>query len=118
MSTPFETIDAANRQFEQLFNSGKIGELAELYTSNGRLFPADKNKYEGREHVKQFWQGARDVGVDNLCLTTGTVIEAGHDRLIETSSYQHSLGQGNYQVVWKRSADGKNEWQLETDIFN
>ncbi|UJR33842.1 hypothetical protein I4U23_021265 [Adineta vaga] len=118
MSTPFQTIDAANRNFEQLFNSGKIDELAGLYTTEGRLFPSNKNKYEGRENIKQFWQGARDVGVDNLRLTTGTVIEGGHDRLIETSSYQHSLDHGNYQVIWKRSGADKNDWQLDIDIFN
>lgn len=118
MSAPFNTIDAANRNFEQLFNSGKIDALAELYTVDGRLFPSDKNKYEGRGQVKLFWQGARDVGVDNIRLTTGTVIEAGADRLIETSSYEHSLGRGNYQVVWKRAEAGKNDWRLEIDIFN
>jgi ketosteroid isomerase-like protein len=118
MSTPFDTIDAANRHSEQLFNAGGIDELAKLYTSQGTLLPPDKNKYQGQEEIKKFWQGAREAGVDNLHLTTGTVIEAGEDRLIETSSYQHSLDRGNYQVIWKRTAQGKNDWQLDIDIFN
>ncbi len=123
MSTPFDTIDAANRHFEQLFNAGKIDELVGLYTAQATLLPPDKNKYHGQEQIKKFWQDARDAGVDNLRLTTGTVLEAGEDRLIETSSYQHSLGQnsldyGNYQVIWKRTAQGKNDWQLDIDIFN
>jgi ketosteroid isomerase-like protein len=54
MSTPFEIIDAANRHFEELFNAGKIDELAGLYTSEGTLLPPDKNKYHGREQIKQF----------------------------------------------------------------
>ena len=118
MSSSFDTIDAANRQFEQLFNSDKLDELVGLYSAQGTLLPTDKNRYEGREQIKQFWQGARTAGVDNLRLTTGTVVEAGPDRLIETSSYQHSLDRGNYQVIWKRAAEGKNEWQLDIDIFN
>ncbi|CAF3272942.1 unnamed protein product, partial [Rotaria sp. Silwood2] len=61
---------------------------------------------------------ARGAGVDNLHLTTGTVLEAGNDRLIETSSYQHSLNKGNYQVIWKRTTEENNEWQLDIDIFN
>ncbi|CAF1232149.1 unnamed protein product [Rotaria sordida] len=118
MSTPFDTIDAANRHFEQLFNAGKIDELVELYTSQGKLLPPDKNTYQGREEIKKFWQGARDAGVNNLHLTTGTVLEAGQNRLIETSSYKHSLDRGNYQVIWKRVTEGKNDWQLDIDIFN
>ena len=118
MSSPFDTIDVANRHFEQLFNAGKLDELAGLYTSQGTLLPPDKNKYQGREEIKNFWQGARNAGVDNLRLITGTVLEAGPDRLIETSSYQHSLDRGNYQVIWKRTVEGKNDWQLDIDIFN
>jgi ketosteroid isomerase-like protein len=118
MSTSFDTIDAANRRFEELFNAGKLDELVGLYTSEGKLLPPDKNKYEGREQIKKFWQGARDAGVDNLRLTTGTVLEAGEDRLIETSAYQHSLDRGNYQVIWKRSGEGKGTWELDIDIFN
>ncbi len=115
MSKLFNTIDAANRRFEELFNASKIDELVGLYTANGQLLPPDKNKYEGREQIKKFWQGARDAGVDKLSLTTGTVLEAGTDRLIETSSYQHSLDRGNYQVIWKLVDE---QWQLDIDIFN
>jgi ketosteroid isomerase-like protein len=118
MSTSFNTIDAANRRFEELFNAGKLDELVELYTSGGRLLPSDKNNYEGRDQIKVFWQGARDAGVDNVRLTTGTVLEAGTDTLIETSSYQHSLDRGNYQVIWKRASKGSDQWQLDIDIFN
>lgn len=118
MSTPFDIVDAANRHFEELFNGNKIEELVGLYTPEGSLLPPDKNKYQGREQIKAFWKGARDAGVDNLHLTTGTVIEAGPDRLIETSSYKHSLSNGNYQVIWKRIGEGKNDWQLDIDIFN
>ncbi|CAF0802307.1 unnamed protein product [Adineta steineri] len=118
MSTSFDTIDAANRRFEELFNAGKLDELVQCYTPEGKLLPPDKNKYEGREEIKKFWQGGRDAGISNLRLSTGTVVEAGPDRLIETSSYQHSLDKGNYQVIWKRAGEGKNEWQLDIDIFN
>jgi ketosteroid isomerase-like protein len=118
MSTPAEIVEAGNRNFEKLFNGGKLEELVALYTQQGTLLPPDKNKYQGRDQIKKFWQGARDGGVDNLRLAKGTVLEAGSDRLIETSSYEHSLGTGNYQVIWKRVAEGKNDWQLDIDIFN
>ncbi|CAF1400395.1 unnamed protein product [Rotaria sordida] len=118
MSTSFDAINAANRRYEELFNAGKLDELVNLYTSEGKVLPSDKNKYEGREQIKKFLQAARDAGMDNLQLTTETILEAGNDRLIETGSYQHSLGKGNYQVIWKRTSEGKNEWQLEIDIFN
>ena len=115
MSNVFKIIDAANRRFEELFNASKLDELVGLYTTEGQLLPPDKNKYQGREQIKQFWQGARDAGVDNLHLTTGTVLEAGTNQLIETSSYQHSLDRGNYQVIWKLVGE---DWQLDIDIFN
>ncbi|CAF1391970.1 unnamed protein product [Rotaria sp. Silwood1] len=69
MPTLFDIVDAANRRFEELFNSNKLNELVELYTSNGKILPPDKNKYER---------------------------QAGNDRLVETSSYEHSLDKGNY----------------------
>ncbi|CAF5160812.1 unnamed protein product, partial [Rotaria sp. Silwood1] len=53
MSTLFDIVDAANRRFEELFNSNKLNELVELYTSNGKILPPDKNKYERREQIKQ-----------------------------------------------------------------
>ena len=118
MSSAFDIVDKANRRFEELFNGGQLDQLAALYTENGRLLPPDKNKYEGREEIKAFWQGARAAGVDHLRLTTGTVEEAGNDSLIETSSYQHALDKGNYQVIWKRSAEKNDQWQLHIDIFN
>jgi ketosteroid isomerase-like protein len=118
MSTAFDTIDAANRHFEELFNAGKLDELAGLYTEQGTLLPPDKNKYQGREEIKKFWQGARDAGVNNLRLTTGTVLEVGPDQLVETSAYQHSLDRGNFQVIWKRVSESKSGWQLDIDIFN
>ncbi|CAF2834431.1 unnamed protein product [Rotaria sp. Silwood2] len=96
MSTLFDIVDAANRRFEELFNSNKLNELVELYTSNGKLLPPDKNKYERREQIKQFWESTKSAGVNNLYLTIETVLEAGNDRLVETSSYEHSLDKGNY----------------------
>jgi ketosteroid isomerase-like protein len=116
MSTPFDTIDAINRRYEQLFNSGKIDELVTLYTKEATIIRSDQEKYQGHQYIKAFLQGARDFGVDNLRITTGTVVEDGQDKLIEKSSYENSLDRANYQVTWKRVAPGKNEWQIETDI--
>jgi ketosteroid isomerase-like protein len=119
MSSSFSTVDNANRRFEELFNAGRLDELAELYSVDAQLLPPDKKTYRGREQIKQFWQGARDAGVDQLRLRTGSVLEAGADRLIETSAYEHTLDRGNFQVIWKRSTDDNNErWLLDIDIFN
>jgi len=118
MSTAFDTIDAANRRFEQLFNDGKIDELVTLYTKEATILRSNGEKYQGHEQIKAYWQGARELGIDNLRLTTGTVLEAGQDQLIEKSSYEYSLERGNYQVTWKRVAPGKNEWLIDTDISN
>ena len=115
MSNVFQTIDAANRRFEELFNAGQLDQLADLYSTDGQLLPPDKNKYVGREQIKAFWQGARNAGVDRLRLTTGSVIPAGDDRLIETSAYEHALDRGNFQVIWKRVNE---QWLLDIDIFN
>ncbi|CAF3298409.1 unnamed protein product [Rotaria sp. Silwood2] len=82
MSTSFDTIIVANRRYEELFNAGKLDELVNLYTSEGKLLLSNKNKYEGREKIFKILPGKRDAGVDNLDLTTETVIEAEDDRLI------------------------------------
>ncbi|CAF4301326.1 unnamed protein product, partial [Rotaria sp. Silwood2] len=49
MSTSFDTIIVANRRYEELFNAGKLDELVNLYTSEGKVLLSNKNKYEGRE---------------------------------------------------------------------
>ncbi|CAF0728694.1 unnamed protein product [Didymodactylos carnosus] len=115
MPSPFDIVDSANREFEKLFNEGKLSELVKLYSDDGKLLPPDKNVYDGHEAIQKFWQGATAAGVKDIKLTTGNVLEAG-DYLIETSSYKHSLDHGNFQVIWKKNSDGK--WQLHIDIFN
>jgi len=114
--TPFALVDAANRVFEEKFNTKDSAGVGNLYCKLGSVAPpgADGKVFHGREEITAFWQSAMDGGLTDLKLTTGEVHGWG-DHFVETSAYSHSAGKGNYCVVWQHE-DG--QWKLFKDIFN
>jgi len=76
---------------------------------------ADGKTFKGRDQIAAFWQGGIDAGLTNLKLTTHETEHVGDDWVVETSSYAHSAGHGNYIVIWKRQ---HGKWELYKDIFN
>jgi uncharacterized protein (TIGR02246 family) len=113
-------IDGALREWENAFNSGDTAALAALYTENATLMPPDSDAVHGRKGVQDFWQGARDNGVQQILLHLGDVELRGSDTLIEVSTATITAGGSQipvkYVVVWTREGDGS--WRLHVDMWS
>ena len=114
-----EDIDSALRRWEQCFNSGDTAGLAALYTEDATLMPPDSETIRGRQGVQDFWQAARDGGVQKIMLHIGD-IEVQGNVLIEVSLATITMNNADvpakYVVVWKRQDAGP--WLLHVDMWS
>lgn len=124
MTTTTETdvrtaIQTANRAFMTAFKSRDAGAIAKLYTTGAQLLPPNSDAIGGEAGIRDFWQGAMNLGVTEALLETvdvdaagATVIETGRYRLLAGGT---ALDSGKYLVVWKNDA---GSWKLHRDIWN
>jgi ketosteroid isomerase-like protein len=91
-------IVEANKVFAEFFNAHNGKAIGELYTENGRLFPANSPVIEATVHVESY---------------ENTAIEEGAYNLFDASD--NKLDEGKYIIIWK-NIDGK--WHLDRDIFS
>ncbi len=115
-----DEITEANQLFMEAFNSGDAAKLAENYTSNAKLFPTNSDVIEGQEAIKNFWQGAIDMGIKKAVLETilatsfgNTANEEGRYTLYAENNVV--ADQGKYIVIWKKVS---GQWKLHYDIWN
>jgi uncharacterized protein (TIGR02246 family) len=119
-TTISSAIGLANQTFENTFAKGDAAGMADLYTEEGMLLPTGSEILQGRDAIKQFWQGAMDAGIKGAYLKTIEIEDQG-DTAIEVGNYTltnasgQNLDHGKYMVVWKQE-DGN--WKLHRDIFN
>jgi len=106
--------------FTAAYNRGDAAAVAELYTEDGAVLPANHVTVRGRPAIQEFWQGrvapgARAVVFESL------EIEAHGNTATEVGRYTISgpggalLGRGKYIVIWKRRG---GRWQLHRDMMN
>lgn len=113
-------IRKADDSFEQLFRQGDAASLATLYTNNGMLLPTGSDFVKGREAIRDFWQGAMNMGIKEVKLDIEEV-ELQGEAAFEVGQYQLKsaegllMDQGKYIVIWKQE-DG--QWKLHRDIWN
>jgi uncharacterized protein (TIGR02246 family) len=113
-------IRKANDMFETTFGNGDAAGMAALYTENGTLLPTGTDLIQGRDAIRNFWQGVMDMGVKKAQLKTLEVEEQG-DTAIEMGNFilkgenNTALDQGKYIVVWKHQ---EGQWRLDKDIWN
>ncbi len=112
--------EAANQVFMARFKSGDAAGIADLYTRNGQLLPAQSDFVAGRDAIQAFWQGAMDMGLKEAKLETveledhgTTAIEVGRYTLFAEGG--QVVDAGKYVVVWKQEDGG---WKLHRDIWN
>jgi uncharacterized protein (TIGR02246 family) len=115
-----EQIRRCNDAFEAAFARHDSAALANLYTGDASLLPPGMDPQKGRSAIRDFWQGAMQMGVAKAMLATeeaeglgDTAIEIG--RFYLYSGTGDLLDQGKYLVVWKRQNE---EWFLHRDIWN
>lgn len=113
-------IRRADDAFEKQFSEGNAAGIAELYTSNAMLLPPGSDPMQGKQAIRDFWQGAMNMGIRQVKLEIMDVEPQG-DSIIEVGHYQlkgagdEVMDWGKYLVIWKQE-DGN--WKLHRDIWN
>lgn len=124
MSTPTTAADpradiqAANRGFMEAFRRRDAAAIAELYTRDGQLLPANSDVVTGTDPIRAFWQGAMDMGIEEVVLETAE-LEGHGDVAYEVGRYTLRAGgeaadHGKYLVIWRREG---GSWKLHRDIW-
>jgi len=117
-------INEGNRRFMDAIARGDVDAVADLYTEDARVLPADALMAEGKGGARAFWDGAiQQLGLRRAELETMEV-EASGDLAYEIGRFTLTLqppgaqsvtARGKYAVVWKHVGD---EWKLHVDIWN
>ena len=115
-----DEINEANNAFMESFNSGDMNTVAQYYTEDAKLFPANSEIIKGRETIEVFWGGAAEMGVRKVKLETTTADGIGNTAIEEGKYTLYTDGdiiidEGKYIVTWEK-VDGK--WLLDRDIWN
>lgn len=113
-------IKKVNRLFEIAMSEANADGLAAVYTQDGQALPPNAPTISGVENIKNFWQGAIDMGVTSVKLES-VELDVVADTAIEIGAFELKaadggvIDQGKYIVVWKKE-DGKYKWHR--DIWN
>jgi uncharacterized protein (TIGR02246 family) len=109
----------ANQQFMVAFGQRDAAAVAELYARGAQLLPPHSDFVTGAEAIRQFWQGAMDMGIRQAKLETvevestdNTAVEVGRVTLFVEGGKQADAGK--YLVVWKKEG---GSWKLYRDIW-
>jgi uncharacterized protein (TIGR02246 family) len=112
-------IGSANKEFMNAFKRGDATAMANLYTAEAQLLPANSDFVRGTAAIRAFWQGVIDLGLKDASLET-IEAEAHGDTAIEVGRYRLLAGggavadSGKYVVVWKND---RGTWKLHRDIW-
>ena len=113
-------IRRADDAFEKQFNQGDAAGIAELYTEDGMLLPTGSESIQGKEAIRNFWQGAINMGIKEAKLDI-LEVELHGNAAFEVGLYQlkgaggEVMDHGKYIVIWKQD---QGKWKLHRDIWN
>ncbi len=124
--TARQEVERLGRRFGELYTAGDLAGLAAVYAEDGRAMPPGGSTVQGRQAIQQFWQGARDSGVEAIStepLEVEVVGELAYEIGRGVLTVRSGAGEGSgtsevvvrYVVVWRRQGDG---WQIAIDIWN
>lgn len=113
-------IAASNKVFGESFSTGDSAAFANLYTSDGCMYPPNMPKVCGPAAISAFFNVAFKGGIKNIALTTEEVM-GGNDAVVEIGKYEVfiannvSVEKGKFIVCWKEE-NGK--WKMHRDMWN
>lgn len=113
-------IEAANREFIELFAKGDAAGVASFFTADAKSMGPNEPSHEGRRKIQTVYEGFIQSGANRLALIT-TAVWGNEDLLAEEGLFTFSdkdgkqLDQGKYIVLWKKE-DGR--WKLFRDCYN
>jgi uncharacterized protein (TIGR02246 family) len=102
----------------EAFRRRDAAAIADLYTRDGQLLPANSDFVTGTDAIRAFWQGAMDMGIEEVVLETAE-LEGHRDTAHEVGRYTLRAGgeaadSGKYLVIWRREG---GSWKLHRDIW-
>jgi uncharacterized protein (TIGR02246 family) len=114
-----DDIAKANNEFMEAFNNGDMNAVAQHYTEDGKLFPANSEIIEGRQNIEAFWSGAPEMGVKKVNLETTTAEGYGYTAIEEGKYTLYADGdiiidKGKYIVTWEKV---NGSWLIKRDIW-
>lgn len=113
-------IAASNKVFGASFATGDSTAFANCYTNDACINATGIPRMCGREALIAFFNGGRQMGINNIVITTEEVM-GGKEAVVETGKYEMFVGdkisaeKGKFIVVWKQE-NGK--WKMFRDIWN
>ena len=120
-----QEVEQYARTFEALYYQGDFMTMASYYTEDAQLMVEDRETFQGRKAIEQFWQAVCQLAGKMTrtieVLEIHTSGDLGYTRSRVTT---HMAGNGDQTVtiiskdiaIWKRGSDGM--WQLAVDISN
>lgn len=117
-------IDREARRFENAIANGNIAELGEMYAPDAALMEPHFPAIHGRQHIEEFWLGARQAGMRSVRVNI-TDVEVVGEIAIELGTYQLAVeppGQppvvddGKYMLLWKLQPSG--DWKIYRHMAN
>lgn len=117
-------IAELNREWVERVAARDAVWIANLYTPQGRLMPANAAVAQGRPAVEAAWRGF--FGLPSLDLTFQTTdleVSAAGDMAYDVGTYSMAFDspqgrvqdQGKYLVVWEKV---NGEWKVAADMFS
>lgn len=113
------TIEAANQKFMDALAAKDSAAIASMYSSEARLLPPNEPPVEGRDNIKNFWQGLIDGGLTAKLVTDevhdmgDVAAEVGTFNIVRTDGKE--IDKGKYIVLWIKE-NGK--WKLHRDMWS
>ena len=112
-------LESTKSQFIAAFQRGDAAGVANVYTAQAQLLPANSDFVQGTDAIRAFWQDALDTGLKDTTLQA-IEVEAHGDTAIEVGLYTivgsdgSVADKGKYIILWKNEA---GQWKLHRDIW-
>lgn len=110
-------VDAQNRALADATKAKSASGMASVYSENATFVGPDGSAVTGRKAIETMWGAQLAAGLRAVDLETQSLEELAPGLYVEMGKYRVHVGEGSdagrYMVVWKRSAAGKLEIQVD-----
>ena len=112
-------VEALNARFADAFNAADARGIADCYTRDAQLLPANSDIVSGRGAIEEFWRGAMASGVAGVTVES-VEVEAQGDLAVDVGRYSlrgadgATLDRGKYMVLLHREG---GSLRLHRDIW-
>lgn len=122
-NSDINTIEKNITAFSKAVMEGNHEAIANLYTSDGKIFPNNRKILSGKDELKTYWTLPEGVKITHHKVTP-TEIKIENNSAYDFGYYEgktlskdnkESSWQGKYVIIWKKI---NNEWKIYLDIWN